>query len=77
MSSMDISMREFKESVTDIEVMDVQRMGLQFTWNQKPKGKVSLLKKIDRIMANLGFTDEFVGSHAVFKPYCIFDHAPL
>nr|GEY66448.1 hypothetical protein [Tanacetum cinerariifolium] len=72
-----ITSREFKESVMDIEVTDVHRTGLQFTWNQKPKGKVSLLKKIDRIMANLGFTDEFVGSHEVFKPYRISDHAPL
>nr|GEW53521.1 hypothetical protein [Tanacetum cinerariifolium] len=77
MSSMDISMREFKKCVMDIKVMDVQRTGLQFTWNQKTKGKAGLLKKIDRIMANIGFTDEFVGSHAVFIPYRIFDHAPL
>nr|GEV38302.1 hypothetical protein [Tanacetum cinerariifolium] len=44
---------------------------------EKPKGKAGLLKKIDRIMVNLGFTDEFVGSHAVFKLYHISDHAPL
>nr|GEW34333.1 hypothetical protein [Tanacetum cinerariifolium] len=53
MSSMDISMREFKECVTDIEVTDVQRTGLKISWNQKPKGKAALLKKIDRILANL------------------------
>ncbi|GJV72227.1 hypothetical protein Tco_1492222 [Tanacetum coccineum] len=54
---------------TDIEVMDVQRSGLQFTWTQKPKGKDGILKKIDRIMANLVFNDEFVGAHAIFKPF--------
>nr|GFB22180.1 hypothetical protein [Tanacetum cinerariifolium] len=52
-----VNMSDSEESVMDIEVTDVQRTGLQFMWNQKPKGKVSLLKKIDRIMANLGFTD--------------------
>ncbi|GJS40889.1 hypothetical protein Tco_0565932 [Tanacetum coccineum] len=75
-SNMDISMRKFKEYVKEIKVMGVQRTGLRFTWNQKPKGKDGLLKKIDRIMANLAFNDVFVSSHAVFKPYRILDHSP-
>ncbi|GJT69053.1 sugar transport protein 13 [Tanacetum coccineum] len=75
-SNIDISMREFKECVEDIEVMDVQNSGLQFTWSQKPKGSSGLLKKIDRIMANLKFNDIFAGAHAIFKPYRISDHAP-
>ncbi|GKB85752.1 hypothetical protein Tco_0958024 [Tanacetum coccineum] len=69
-------MREFKECVEEIKVLDVQRSGLQFTWNQKPKGKDGLLNKIDRIMANLEFIDGFVGAHAIFKPYRISDHSP-
>ncbi|GJV63641.1 hypothetical protein Tco_1474469 [Tanacetum coccineum] len=60
-SSFNKSMREFKECVEEIEVKDVQRSGLQFTWSQKPKGKDGLLKKIDRIIANVDFND-------VFKP---------
>ncbi|GJU16817.1 hypothetical protein Tco_1144783 [Tanacetum coccineum] len=75
-SNIDISMREFKECVEDIEVMDVQNSGLQFTWSQKPKGSSGLLKKIDRIMANLKFNDIFAGAHTIFKPYRISDHAP-
>ncbi|GKA57418.1 hypothetical protein Tco_0756606 [Tanacetum coccineum] len=75
--SIDISMREFKECVQEIEVVDVQSLGLQFTWNQKPKGKDGLLKKIDCIMDNLEFGDGFVGgSCCFFKPYRISDHAP-
>ncbi|GJV33879.1 zinc knuckle CX2CX4HX4C containing protein [Tanacetum coccineum] len=54
-ANIDISMREFRDCVEDIEVMDVHRTGLQFTWNQKPKGTNGLLKKIDRIMANIAF----------------------
>ncbi|GJT14868.1 RNA-directed DNA polymerase, eukaryota, reverse transcriptase zinc-binding domain protein [Tanacetum coccineum] len=75
-SVLDITMREFKECVESIEVMDVQRTGLQFTWNQKPKGKDGILKKLDRVMANLEFQDSYVGAHAVFKPYRISDHSP-
>ncbi|GKE76256.1 RNA-directed DNA polymerase, eukaryota, reverse transcriptase zinc-binding domain protein, partial [Tanacetum coccineum] len=75
-SVLDITMREFKECVESIEVMDVQRTGLQFTWNQKPKGIDGILKKLDRAMANLEFQDSYVGAHAVFKPYRISDHSP-
>ena len=72
----DIAMREFKECVEEIEVFDVNRSGLQFTWNQKPRGVDGTLKKIDRIMANLECTDGFVGAHAIFQPYRISDHSP-
>ncbi|GJZ92618.1 RNA-directed DNA polymerase, eukaryota, reverse transcriptase zinc-binding domain protein [Tanacetum coccineum] len=76
LSCIDISMREFKDCVVEIKVMDVQRSGLQFTWSQKPKGKDGLLKKIDRIMANMELNDVFIGAHAIFKPYCVSDHSP-
>ncbi|GKA99270.1 RNA-directed DNA polymerase, eukaryota, reverse transcriptase zinc-binding domain protein [Tanacetum coccineum] len=75
-SRMDIAMREFKECVADIEVLDVQNTGLQYTWNQKPKGKDGILKKLDRIMANMAFSNDFVGAHAIFKPYRNSDHSP-
>ncbi|GJQ99754.1 putative reverse transcriptase domain-containing protein [Tanacetum coccineum] len=47
-SIIDISMREFKECIDNIEVMDVQSTGLKFTWTQKPKGIDGVLKKLDR-----------------------------
>nr|GEW31844.1 hypothetical protein [Tanacetum cinerariifolium] len=75
-SVLDIAMRKFKECVENIEVMDVQRTGLQFTWNQKPKGNDGILKKLDRVMPNLEFHDVFVGAHAIFRPYRISDHSP-
>ncbi|PWA56744.1 RNA-directed DNA polymerase, eukaryota, Reverse transcriptase zinc-binding domain protein [Artemisia annua] len=74
-SVIDIAMREFKECVEVIEVFDVNRSGLQFTWNQKPSGTDGKLKKIDRIMANLACTDAFIGAHAIFQPYRISDHS--
>ncbi|GJU39274.1 hypothetical protein Tco_1192231 [Tanacetum coccineum] len=75
-SHIDISMREFKECVADIEVANVQQSGLQFTWNQKPKGTAGILKKLDRVMVNLALNDAFVGAHAIFKPYRVSDHSP-
>ncbi|GKB47232.1 RNA-directed DNA polymerase, eukaryota, reverse transcriptase zinc-binding domain protein, partial [Tanacetum coccineum] len=74
-SLIDISIREFKEYVEDIEVLDVNKSGLPFTWNQKPKGDHGVLKKINQIMANLDFHDVFVGANALFQPYYIFDQS--
>ncbi|GKB66961.1 hypothetical protein Tco_0928373 [Tanacetum coccineum] len=75
-SRVDIAMREFKECIDEIEVMDIPSTGLHFTWNQKPKGFDGLLKKIDRVLGNMQFNDMFVGAHAIFKPYRTSDHAP-
>lgn len=75
-SNVDISMREFKDCVEDLEISDVNRSGLQFTWNQKPRGKIGILKKLDRIMANQYFLADFVGAHALFQPFRLSDHAP-
>ncbi|GKB17128.1 RNA-directed DNA polymerase, eukaryota, reverse transcriptase zinc-binding domain protein [Tanacetum coccineum] len=37
---------------------------------------VDHIEKLDRVMANIEFLDSFIGAHAVFKPYRIFDHSP-
>ncbi|GJT75665.1 hypothetical protein Tco_1042390 [Tanacetum coccineum] len=75
-SALDITMREFKDCVETMEVMDVQRTGLHFTWNQKPKGKDGILHKLNHDLANLEFHDCFLGAHALFNPYRISDHSP-
>ncbi|GKF93460.1 RNA-directed DNA polymerase, eukaryota, reverse transcriptase zinc-binding domain protein, partial [Tanacetum coccineum] len=74
-SKMNISMRDFNECVGNVEITDVNSTGLHYTWNQKSKGNYGILKKMDRVMANLRFTSEFPGSYAVFQPYRISDHA--
>nr|GEY22360.1 RNA-directed DNA polymerase, eukaryota, reverse transcriptase zinc-binding domain protein [Tanacetum cinerariifolium] len=75
-STIDTCMRDFQSYVEDIEVSDVNNMGLRYTWNQKPKGDDGILKKIDRIMANIEFLASFIGASALYQPYRILDHAP-
>ncbi|GJW84381.1 sodium/hydrogen exchanger 6, partial [Tanacetum coccineum] len=70
-SYIDTGMRDFQECMEDLELSDFNNTGLRFTWNQKPKGDDGILKKIDRIMANLEFYVSFVGSSALFQPYRI------
>ncbi|GJR67116.1 RNA-directed DNA polymerase, eukaryota, reverse transcriptase zinc-binding domain protein [Tanacetum coccineum] len=74
-STIDTGMRDFQSCVEDIMVSDVNITGLRYTWNQKPNGDDGILKKIDRIMANMEFLASFVGASALFQPYCISDHA--
>nr|GEU28975.1 hypothetical protein [Tanacetum cinerariifolium] len=56
-------------------VMDINSTGLYITWNQKPKGGDGILKKLDRIMANIEFIDSFPGAYVIFQPYWISDHS--
>ena len=70
------SMREFSDCINDIGCMDIKQIGLEFTWNQKPRGADGILRKLDRIMAELEFLKVFVGATAVFKPYISSDHSP-
>ncbi|XP_076934499.1 uncharacterized protein LOC143600808 [Bidens hawaiensis] len=75
-SSRDISMVEFKDCIQELEILDLKFTGLQYTWNQKPKGDSGLMKKLDRIMGNQVFNDIFPGSYVEFQPYRISDHTP-
>ncbi|XP_021991647.1 uncharacterized protein LOC110888429 [Helianthus annuus] len=48
--------------------------GFHFTWNQKPKKGVGLLKKIDRVLGNTQFVTLFPRVVALFHPYRLSDH---
>ena len=45
-SIIDILMREFKECMDEIEVSDVNKSRLHFTWNQNLKGNHGVLKNL-------------------------------
>ncbi|XP_022014769.1 uncharacterized protein LOC110914278 [Helianthus annuus] len=75
-SSVSIGMRDFQECVDEIEVVDINRTGMHFTWSQKPKNGVGLMKKIDRVMGNTPFIADYPNSVAFFKPYRLSDHCP-
>lgn len=79
-SSVSRGMMNFRECVDDLEVEDINQSGIKFTWIQKPMfdvGSRGLLKKLDRVLGNLGFLDEFYAAHASFLPYGLSDHNPV
>lgn len=55
---------------------DVNQTGLHYTWNQRPKSSVGVVKKIDRFTANIEFIQEYVNCFAIFQPHRISDHNP-
>ncbi|GKB40142.1 RNA-directed DNA polymerase, eukaryota, reverse transcriptase zinc-binding domain protein [Tanacetum coccineum] len=74
-SGLNAAMCDFKDCIQNIEVIDINSSGLHFTWNQKPRSGGGILKKLDRVMGNLEFVDNFPGAYAFFHPYRISNHA--
>lgn len=75
-SVINAAMREFKECVEQVELIDINSPGLNFTWNQKPKQGVGILKKIDWVIWNMEFMGVYPNAAAIFQPYTISDHTP-
>ncbi|XP_071714484.1 uncharacterized protein [Rutidosis leptorrhynchoides] len=75
-SRLTLLMREFKECVDQLKMMDVNHTGMQYTWNQRPNMTTGILKKIDRIMANDSFVQDYANAFAIFQPYRNSDHCP-
>ncbi|CAH1436139.1 unnamed protein product [Lactuca virosa] len=59
---------DFIDCINFIEVEDLNSSGFQFTWNKTPAGNKGLLKKLDRVMANLKFVSDHPLAHVEFLP---------
>ncbi|KAJ9535832.1 hypothetical protein OSB04_un001013 [Centaurea solstitialis] len=77
-SMVSVGMQEFRDCVNAIEMEDLSATGLNFTWIQKPLsdgGGKGLLKKLDRVMGNLAFFEDFRIASVVFLPWGLSDHS--
>ena len=80
-SYMTADMIEFQDCLNKVEVEDICRSGLHFTWTKNlHKAKVEdmtrVLKKLDRVMTNEEFLLKYPQVNAKFLPYIISDHTP-
>ncbi|KAI3695419.1 hypothetical protein L1987_78416 [Smallanthus sonchifolius] len=75
-STLSIGSRDFKVCIDTIEVFDVNRSGLHFTWSNKQQIGGAIFKKIDRILGNVHLIDVFPSAAAYFLPYRLSDHTP-
>ncbi|GJT13943.1 RNA-directed DNA polymerase, eukaryota, reverse transcriptase zinc-binding domain protein [Tanacetum coccineum] len=73
----DKGMMDFNECVQDLELEDVTSYGMFYTWIEKRKNpELGILKKLDRVMGNAVFVNDFDRSFANFLPYMTSDHCP-
>nr|GEW51184.1 RNA-directed DNA polymerase, eukaryota, reverse transcriptase zinc-binding domain protein [Tanacetum cinerariifolium] len=80
--NMNSNMNELKESVNSIEMKDIASSGLFFTWTKnlyktKAGNNTGVLKKLDIVMGNEDFIDNFSQAHVIFLFYLIFNHCPI
>ena len=70
-------MQEFINFVNSIEVEDVCSKGMFYTWIKSPsKPNTSILKNLDRIMANDEFISKYTQAYAMLHPFMVTDHSP-
>ncbi|KAJ9561753.1 hypothetical protein OSB04_006913 [Centaurea solstitialis] len=69
-------MVDFVTCLEDVDVFDVRFTGIHYTWCQKPKEEGGLRRKLDRILANVEFTNLFADAQARFLPRGLSDHSP-
>ncbi|GJV73948.1 RNA-directed DNA polymerase, eukaryota, reverse transcriptase zinc-binding domain protein [Tanacetum coccineum] len=75
-STMTTDMMEFQDCLNEIEVEDICKSSLHFTWTKnlhKTKAGImtGILKKLDRVMSNEDFIKQYPQAHAKFLPYDI------
>ncbi|GKE07786.1 RNA-directed DNA polymerase, eukaryota, reverse transcriptase zinc-binding domain protein [Tanacetum coccineum] len=76
-SVMTNDMQDFYDVVNELEVNDICSSGFFYTWTKSLRNpNNSILKKLDRMMSNEAFMEEFGNAHGVFLPYMVSDHSP-
>ncbi len=55
---------------------DLRQNGSLFTWSNR-QDKAPIMKKLDRVLANLRWECDFSGSEAYFPPSGVSDHSPM
>ncbi|KAJ9544285.1 hypothetical protein OSB04_023992 [Centaurea solstitialis] len=75
-SRRNLDMEEFYLCMEDVELIDVQYSGIQYTWCQKPSGGDGIVRKLDRVLSNVDFTSRFSDASVKFLPRGVSDHAP-
>ncbi|GJY18809.1 RNA-directed DNA polymerase, eukaryota, reverse transcriptase zinc-binding domain protein [Tanacetum coccineum] len=69
--------REFRSCVQQLDMKDLARNRLFYTWVQKSKNlENGIMKKLDKVMGNSDFLDIFEACYANFLPNVTFDHCP-
>ncbi|XP_074306004.1 uncharacterized protein LOC141641232 [Silene latifolia] len=69
-------LRPLLQLVQDCNMMDLTAKGNYLTWNNKHDIGTKIYRKIDRVLCNDDWMDNFPNSYVHFLPEGIFDHSP-
>ncbi|XP_074277532.1 uncharacterized protein LOC141601161 [Silene latifolia] len=68
--------RDFQQCVTDCGLVDVPAQGAFFTWNNKHGPGDMVFSRIDKVLSNDEWIQQFPDVTIMFHPEGLFDHCP-
>ena len=73
----DFGIQDFRECMEACNMEDLPMEGIFYTWIQKRNNpECGIMKKLDRVMGNCHFMDDFKACIATFLPFVTSDHSP-
>ncbi|XP_074318807.1 uncharacterized protein LOC141655635 [Silene latifolia] len=72
----EIEREQFQECISLCCMEDIQVTGALFTWSNKKEPLDMVYSRLDRVMGNFEWMEEFGGYTAHFHPEGLFDHCP-
>ncbi|XP_057250742.1 uncharacterized protein LOC130591438 [Beta vulgaris subsp. vulgaris] len=69
-------MEAFRRCVNHCGLDDIKSNGCYYTWNNKQQGSDRVFSKLDRVLGNDKWRDQFSTAEAIFMEEGLFDHTP-
>ncbi|XP_074288352.1 uncharacterized protein LOC141613509 [Silene latifolia] len=69
-------LRGFQECVATCGLMDAPAQGAFFTWNNKHDAGDMVFSRIDRVLINDEWLEQFPAANIIFHPEGLYDHCP-
>ncbi|XP_048502731.1 uncharacterized protein LOC125498546 [Beta vulgaris subsp. vulgaris] len=73
----DHDMNPFRRCVTKCELEDMKYSGCYYKWNNKQTDGSKVFCKLDRVLCNVRWCEEFPTTETRFMPEGLFDHSPM
>lgn len=68
--------QEFRNCTLKCDLTDIKQAGRFYTWNNKQEGCQRVYSKIDRVMANTEWLDQYENAMVTYLPEGEYDHCP-
>jgi hypothetical protein len=75
-TSLTCYVKEFRDCVFSLEVVDLAYSGFFHTWTNKQAGSDFVSRKLDRVMANVNWLQHYGNTYVDFLEKGLSDHSP-